>query len=105
MKGGKSIFKKNDQRDLAFENHKHELLQHFWCKYYNHKGHLKEFCWQARKMFPRNLPLFIRTRTKPKPNARSFSFKDKVRVLIFESIKITMSLRFCVLVMVLELDN
>ena len=81
------------QEMLPFEAYKHILPQPLWCEYCNHKGHLREFCWQVRKMFPRNLPNVIPIIPKPKPKVRSVRFEDRVMVLVAESIKIINELR------------
>lgn len=70
-----------------FEAYKHTLPQPFWYEYCNHKGHLREFCWQDKKKLSKAIP------TKPKPKARSVRFEDRVKVLVFESTKIINELR------------
>ena len=72
---------------VPFEAYKHTLPQPFWCEFCNRKGHLREFCWQAKTNYTKAIP------TRPKPNTRSISFDNKIKVLVSESTRIVNEIR------------
>ena len=70
---------------IPFEVYKHTLPHQ--CEFCNHKGHLREFCWQVMKKLPNVVP------TRPKPKARSISFEERVKVLVSKSTMIINELK------------
>src|SRR3984885_11838930 len=61
----KKSFQKKVQQVIPSEVHRHTHKHTFWCKKCGKKGHLREFCWQARWGMPMNVPV---ARPKPKVN-------------------------------------